>query len=58
MQVVFQNPLHNGPIGPLLIIRLSAMLRFFLVQRKEQIKRDDEEVPGPNGGVENLQVAD
>ena len=57
VQVVGQDALHDGPVGPALLIRLAAMAGLLQVEGEEQLERDHQEVAGADGGVEDLEVA-
>ena len=57
MQVVLQDALDDGAVGPVGSSRLAAMPRLLAVERDQQVERDDEEVPRADRRIEDLQVA-
>ena len=58
VQVVRQDALDDGPVGPALLAGLAPVPGLLPVERHQQVERDDQEVSRADRRVEQPQVAD
>ena len=57
VQVVLEDALDDGLVGPLRLARFAAVPGLLAVERDQQIEGHHQEVAGADGRVEDLEVA-